>query len=93
MPIIYLKNPRSGSHFRSIGGRAAPTGARQSGGHAGVSWASCPPNKVKFTQPQWAGNPYHAYNTFVTYVFSILFPFTGERPSRTAFVQDKKPCR
>jgi hypothetical protein len=98
MPIIYLKNPSRGSHFRTVNAATNPRSAQQTGNRV-IAWASC-------SSPfrMWVGHVRGL--TFTNHAFRDIFGivrgieshvisgFTARvHRSRTAFTSFKKPCR
>jgi hypothetical protein len=97
MPIIFLRNPRSGSHFRHIGEKGGRP-LQHSKKKAGTVWASCNgPSGPK-------GAKWHGFDrgeqissiekavgaAFRDVVGSIVIPSGSSGAGRVAFT---KPCR
>lgn len=102
MPIIYIKNPTSGSHFRNIGGTKGGRPIRggqkrfrtDRHGIRSVGWASCSKPKAtnwphySFTAPRHGGFP--------TAIAGAIFAFLGITSSTTrndTADTFSKPCR
>ena len=101
MPIIYLKNPRSGSHFRNIGGPSAGSkGGRKT--PPGTSWASCNNAFRSARRRTVFGTVDIIHPDFMTMITGTITPMLGPNrrtliaraprsgPSWTTF---SKPCR
>lgn len=101
MSIIYLKNPRSGSHFRIIGALGHPPRKGARAGAGVVAWSSCAFRASKgptFPQYREGLNPGQSLwfrDLRPSVAAGTLFALLGIRDPKYhgAPVQFSRPCR